>query len=232
VTNTAALAHLIDLPQTLTEAEQKVLHSRTAWPLAQVTDGNTTVGFIMHRAPSCFWGETAAGTKLRELQYLLYEPRPLWQDIGLLDTAGRLEFVHQTAELFKLLHRHDLIVGDVSMKNLLWSPPPVRPLLLDCDGIRPVWLPPVLARAETPDWIDPLAGPTKLSADSDRYKLALLVGRVLTRRSHIVPGEPLRLLPNIPPEIADRITATFADAAGAVGTRPTAAAWLDALAGN
>ncbi|WP_432986319.1 hypothetical protein [Dactylosporangium sp. CA-233914] len=231
-TNTATLAHLINLPQTLTNVEQRLLLSRTAWPLAQVTDGSKTVGFIMRRAPSRFWGETAAGARLRELQYLLYEPSPLWHGIEPLNTAGRLEFVRQAAELFKLLHGHALVVGDVSMTNLLWSPPPVHPLLLDCDGVRPVRLPPVLARTETPEWIDPLAGPTELSADSDRYKLALLVGRVLTRKSDTMPGEPLRFLPNIPIEVAERIAATFADAAGAAGTRPTAAAWLDALAGK
>lgn len=56
-----------------------------------------------------------------------------------------------------LLHTKALIIGDVSMNNVLWAGAGGQPatiFLIDCDGIRKLGQRPVLPQADTPDWHD------------------------------------------------------------------------------
>jgi hypothetical protein len=87
----------------------------------------------------------------------------------------------------------------------------------------------VLHQAETTDWTDPHAVKTGLDLDSDRYKLALVMGRVLTRTADLHPGSPLPLLPGVPDRIAGRVSELWMQAAGPRGNRPDAQQWLMAL---
>jgi DNA-binding helix-hairpin-helix protein with protein kinase domain len=227
--NGEALAELAALPRALTGTERTRLLRQSAWPLARVVDAGRVTGFVMRKVPKEFWDRTTAGPQLRELQYLLYEPKPLWGDITPLDAAGRLEVARQAAALFFLLHAKGLVMGDVSMRNLLWASSPTAIFLLDCDGFRTVGSQPVLDQTHTPDWNDPhqpAAGP---DLDSDRYKLALLVGRVLTKAATVRPGEPLTFVPGLPERITTAVAARFADAGQARGLRPDAGQWMRAL---
>ncbi|WP_369247067.1 hypothetical protein [Streptomyces sp. R41] len=137
-------------------------------------------------------------------------------------------------ELFQWLHALGLVVGDVSQANVLWAVRPgPAPYLLDCDGVRLVGRPPVLEQADTPDWHDPLAAPGAVTVDSDRYKVALVVGRVLSQDAYVAPGKPLRPLPGV---LDDRreiaVTALWEQAAGPRGGRPHLGQWRTALAGR
>jgi hypothetical protein len=164
------------------------------------------------------------------LQYLLYEPKPAWGDITPLGIAGRIAFAREFCFLVRLLHDRHLVIGDISMSNLLWSdgdPPGV--FLLGCDGIRLLGAPPVLRQAETPDWTDPKAPQSGLDLDSDRYKLALVIGRVLTRTADLHPGTELPSLSGVPDRVARQVTELWRQAAGERGIRPDAQHWLMAL---
>ena len=89
-------------------------------------------------------------------------------------------------------------------------------------------MPPV----DTPDWQDwrqPATGP---DLDTDRYKLALLVGRVLCCEPYLHPDDgplPLPSLSSSSGRMNARIESLWQRAAGPYGNRPDAAQWLFAL---
>ncbi|MFI0371272.1 hypothetical protein ACH35V_25695 [Actinomadura sp. 1N219] len=226
--NGAALQRLVELPGEMRQADRDGLLRQAAWPLARVLDGGEVKGFVMRKIPKEFYGRTASKPRPRELQYLLYEPKAMWGDITPPEADGRLEIVRRAVALFRLLHSQRLVVGDVSMNNLLWSPAG-DVFLLDCDGIRETGTRPVLEQPSTPDWDDPEQPATGPDLDTDRYKLALLVARVLTRTSALRPGGVVECVPGVPERIAGEVAARFADAARPRGLRPDAAHWARAL---
>lgn len=74
----AALKTLIDLPGTLQPSQRDRLHEQAAWPLARVYDNGQLSGFLMREIPAQFRGPNTAGKSiLRELQFLLYQRRPM-----------------------------------------------------------------------------------------------------------------------------------------------------------
>ena len=232
----AALKILVDLPGQMRPAERDRLHACTAWPLARVYDKGRLSGFLMQEIPGRFAAANDAGdSKLRELQFLVYPRKPLWGQI--VPPAGvsartRIAVAREFTHLVSLLHGAALIVGDVSIRNVLWTgtdgaPPTI--FLIDCDGIRKLGSRPVLIQAETLDWNDPRQPSSGPNLDTDRYKLALLVGRVLSVSAYTRPGEPLSLVPGVPDRVAARVTEAWQRAAGPPGTRPDAAQWAMAV---
>ncbi|GAA1802170.1 hypothetical protein [Actinomadura chokoriensis] len=226
--NGPALKRLVELPGEMAQADRDGLLHQAAWPLARVLDGGAVKGFVMRKVPQEFYGRTASKPRLREVQYLLYQPKAMWGDITPPDADGRLKIARNIVALFRLLHVRRLVVGDVSMNNLLWSPSG-GVFLLDCDGIRETGAKPVLQQPFTPDWDDPQQPATGPDLDTDRYKLALLVTRILTRTSALRPGDRVDCVPGVPGQIAAEVAVRFADAAGPRGVRPDAAYWARAL---
>lgn len=229
-----ALLRLVRAPELLSPSERQRLFTLSSWPLARVMSQGGLTGFLMRRIPDAFLGRVKGGSQqLLEAQYLIYPPKPLWGDIRPPAVEGRLELAKQYVSLFQLLHSHSLVVGDVSMANLLWSSTGThRVFILDCDGSRCAGENPVLPQAGTPDWDDPQQPATGAEMETDRYKLALLVGRVLARSSMARPGEPLALLPGLPPKVADAVIRCFAEAGRAYGKRPDVWRWGIALGGR
>ena len=230
-----AMNRLVSAPASLSHVEREQLFRMTSWPLARVMENGRPAGVLMREIPGTFVARTRSGaSQILELKYLPYDRKPLWGDIDPPDIVGRLELVKRYVSLFQLLHSRSLVVGDVSMNNLLWSSEggDHSVFLLDCDGVRKAGEKPVLPQAETPDWKDPEIPTTGLDLDTDRYKLALLVGRVLSRQPNIHPGDPLTLLPGLPEKVARAVERRFADASGAYGTRPDVWQWGIALGGR
>lgn len=258
----AALKRLVDLPSALVPGKAELLRRQTAWPLARVMDGHEVCGFVMQPIPQRFRGRTASGSRPRELQYLLFEPTPLWGDISPPDVDGRIDLARQIVSLIHLLHSHAVILGDISMNNLLWACDSTAAVfMIDCDGVRRLGSRPVHPQGETPDWTDPLrtepagprqawptnaqrarptnphqAGPAtaqrvspQLDLDNDRYKSALVVGRILSRDAKVRPGEQLKLLPGIPAFMAARVQSLWQQAARPRGSRPDTNLWISAL---
>ena len=203
-----------------------------AWPLEPVEDAGKLVGFLMPRVGSSFMIEVGGRSRLANLSYLAQEPRPIWGAVRLPSQEVRVRILVTLAGTMQALHDRSLVIGDLSFGNILWSEgPPASVFLLDCDGIRPEGRPPVLPQADTLDWADPQASKgTSPDKDRDRYKLALAVLRVLSRRLDAYPtpneGHDLR---DTAPEIAGAVDGLLRRAAGPVGSRPTAAQWRLAL---
>ncbi|MFJ8432772.1 hypothetical protein ACIQ9P_15880 [Kitasatospora sp. NPDC094019] len=231
-----ALAALVALRLALPPDERDRLDARTAWPLCRVLDGPRCVGFLMREAPaSMTWRTASGGSRLTEAQFLLHPEKPATRGVLRPDPEQRLALAVELVRLIDRLHRLGLVIGDLSHANVLWS---VRPgpavHLLDCDGIRRAGAAPVLEQADTPDWSDPLAPRgAPASVDSDRYKAALLVGRVLAQDPYLAPGAPLDPLPGV---LTDRqlglARRVWEQAGGPYGTRPDPTAWLLALGGR
>jgi DNA-binding helix-hairpin-helix protein with protein kinase domain len=231
--NAESLRALVEFPDSLDPSARAALLAQTAWPQGRVTDSGRVVGFLMQEVPAQFFGRTTAGPKLRELQYLLYPPKPMWGDIKPLDSVGRVHLAHAFVKLMRTLHDHSMVLGDISMRNLLWSPGnPPDLFVLDCDGAHLVGYPTVLPQPETPGWEDPYMPATGLDLDTDCYKVACAVGRILAAMAEVRPGEPLKPLSDIPQNVAKLAQACFKGAAGVHGTRPTLSQWAQALTGR
>ncbi|NJP25286.1 hypothetical protein FLW53_14000 [Microbispora sp. SCL1-1] len=231
--NGAALAELVEFGHRQTATEVRALLHQCAWPVARVVHGGQVTGFLMPHVPRDFYGTIGGKPKLVELQYLLYEPNWAWQDLHQPDVHGRLEIATLAAKLIDLLHTHGWIVGDLSFRNLLWRPgQPYKVFMLDCDGLRRHGAEPVLRQAHTPDWNDPYQPSSGPDMDTDRYKLALLVGRVLSRTPSVRPGDEPALLPGLPDHVVTAVGELFTRAQGPRGTRPIAAEWVQALIGR
>jgi hypothetical protein len=231
-----ALKILVDLPDEILPSERGRLFERASWPLARVYNKGQLSGFLMQEIPGQFLTTNDVGSrKFRELQYLVYPRKPLWGQIvppSGISAQVRLGIVREFVGLVSLLHGNALIVGDVSMNNVLWTGTdgtPVAVFLIDCDGIRKLGSRPVFEQAETLDWNDPFQRPGGSDLDTDRYKLALLVGRVLSISAYARPGDSLQLVEDIPARVATRVTTLWQQAAGTRGTRPDAAQWTMAL---
>jgi DNA-binding helix-hairpin-helix protein with protein kinase domain len=233
----AALKTLIDLPATLQPSQRDRLHEQAAWPLARVYDHGQLSGFFMREIPAQFMGPNTAGKSiLREVQFLLYQRKPMWGDIvpaGGVGSQTRIDVAREFSALMTLFHAKALVIGDVSMRNVLWRGTDGQSaaiFLLDCDGIRQLGQAPVMAQAETPDWNDPNQTPNGPDLDTDRYKLALLVGRVLSCQAYIRPDQdPLSLPADLPDRTTVRIEALWRQAARPYGQRPAAHQWQQAL---
>lgn len=231
----AELAALVALRQGLGVTDRDRLDRDTAWPLCRVVDGDRVTGFLMRRAPEAMtWRTARGGTLLTDLSYLLRPPKAAWQAVPQPDPAARYALVVAFVELLAWLHALGLVVGDVSQANVLWSlTPGPAAYLLDCDGVRLAGRYPVLAQADTPDWQDPKAPPGNATVDSDRYKAALVVGRVLAQDPYTSPGGPFTPLPGVLDERRlNAVTALWQQAAGPCGSRPHLAQWRTALAGR
>ncbi|MER6826992.1 hypothetical protein ABT352_13490 [Streptosporangium sp. NPDC000563] len=231
--NGHALADLVNFGHALPLGDRQLLFAHCAWPVARVLHGDRVTGFLMREVPGEFRGTIGGKSKLVELQYLLYTPNWSWQDLHQPDLAGRVTIALLATQLVDLLHGHGFVLGDISLRNLLWRPaPPYRIFVLDCDGFRRHGGEPVLRQAHTPDWDDPHQPATGPDLDTDRYKLALLMGRLLTRNAYVRPGQDVELLAGLDPYVVAAVTELFTQAAEPRGLRPTAAEWAQAVRGR
>lgn len=230
--NPDELALLIRCPGHMTEQDRRVVNAATAWPTARVFDRDRCVGFLMYEAPARFRASLAGRTVLRELQYLVYPQRKMWSALQLPSPEERLALVRAYVRLFHVLHRYGVVIGDVSMRNLLWTldgAPGV--FAIDCDGFRLDGRHPAVPQAQTPEWADPALPAGSATVDSDRYKLTLLITRVLLNNPRVTPeyivaSEELRA--GFDPAIADAVLELL-QLAVQPNRRPSAEHWMRIL---
>ncbi|MFI7114596.1 hypothetical protein ACIBK9_50385 [Nonomuraea sp. NPDC050227] len=231
--NGQVLADLVEFGAGLPRDDQKRLFAFCAWPTARIIEGDRAVGFLMPEVPDDFHDLIQGRPRLVELQFLLFPQKRAWQELRLPGIEGRIQLARRFAELVDFLHGHQYVIGDVSARNLLWSvQEPHKVHILDCDGFRRLGAESVLKQAHSPDWEDPLESSTGPDLDTDRYKLALLIGRILARNAYVRPGGELPLLPGLPDDLAGRVRSMFVRAAGSAGTRPSAREWVHVIEGR
>ena len=122
----AALARMVRFSRELAPAQREQLHGLAAWPLATVASAGTLRGILMRDVRERFQapflmpsGRTAR--VLLALEHLLGADEYL-QQRGLpilLDGYTRAAVAERVCAAFAFLHRHAIVVGDVSPSNLL-----------------------------------------------------------------------------------------------------------------
>jgi hypothetical protein len=204
--------------------------ARVAWPTKVVTDAGAPVGFLMPevadefrisvRLPSGKQDRPLAG-----LQLLLNSDDFLHRRGIAITERDRYLLLAEIAESLALLHRYDIAVGDLSPKNVLFSlTPSSRCFFVDADAMRMAGRS-ALPQAETPDWeISTVSSEELATAATDRYKLGLLVLRLLagdqsTRDPSALPG-------SVPSTVRGLIVGALVASSA---SRPAAADWLAPL---
>lgn len=238
--NIAALRNLVAMPDQMAPSDRKRLMERTAWPHTLVNTGAMTHGFLMEKVSPRFmrrYGLKAhQKSVLCEWTYLVYQqqklPENMASDIPILSFEQKIDLLKDFAATMEIMHRYGIVVGDISGRNLLWTPEtPSKPasiFIIDCDSFRVDGQPGTTESKESPHFMDPHKPkdqPTDKSTDI--YKLAIAAYRAIW---HDAQGEPKpesvrQNLPNeVPKGLADLIARSIVP-----GLRPTAADWTSGL---
>ncbi|TKK85249.1 hypothetical protein FDA94_26635 [Herbidospora galbida] len=178
------LDRLIALPSLMRAADLEVVDRSICWPVSRVVDADRTVGVILARAPEVFTVpmrmiDGAHAARALDVDQLVQTDPEFYtrRDWSPPTMAERLAVARGLAAVGALLERHDVVYGDWSYANAFWARGSGRVFVLDMDSCgltdRP-WV-------ESKNWDDPHAPPgSRLTVVTDRYKLAVLVLRVLT----------------------------------------------------
>ncbi|MFI9386931.1 hypothetical protein [Kutzneria sp. NPDC052558] len=203
------------------------LDRATAWPVRVVEDGGTVSGVVMPLIGDDFFQRrtlpSGSPTRtLREVQHLFVDPARS-QRLGMPSASmrDRVLICRDFASIVHLLHRNDMVIGDLNAKNAVFRFG-VRPtvLLVDCDAIRIRGAMAVVRQLNAPDWDPP---ERDLSQATDRYKFGLFVLRCLA------PGPQASVTRDVG-RLADRLDPygrrLLTDSLGsAPGARPTMQTW-------
>lgn len=229
--NPSSLSHLIALPGRMTPAEKALVDRACSWPVSRIVSSGATVGVVLPLAPTVFKAtfRTARGSTERYLEVDWMSASQAYyarSGISMPTLDVRLQVSTEIVRVAALLEKYTLVYADWSYVNAFWSASPPRAYLLDMDGIAPH----SRTRIVTQNWDDPLT-PPGLEADaySDRYGLALMVGRCITgERPFTAVGSALRTaeVHGIGPVYRELRRSLFADERT---SRPTASTLLGVL---
>lgn len=192
------------------ERTRQRLDLATAWPVRAVEEGGEVRGVLMRLIADDYFQDRVkpsgvAAHTLREVQHLFVDPgRAARLGMPAPTTAERVLVCRDLASVVHLLHRNDLVIGDLNPMNAVFRLTG-RPcvMLVDCDSIRIKGAAAVVRQLNAPDWAPP---ESVLSQASDLYKFGLFVLRCLSpgpfasvtrdpgRVDAVLPGEGPRLL--------------------------------------
>lgn len=203
--NPVGLETTIDILNRLSPSARTFVTERSAWPHTLVQKNGRVSGFLMQEIPdefSCEHGMVGRPrTVLTDWNKLV--TRDDWMDKSNIEsTVPRIRIKEKQDEtvllgllldlsrFFAHLHDHNVVVGDVSGRNILWTTvPKATVFLIDCDGFRIEGERAVTSSKQSPDWFDPqLSGETTL--DSDRFKLATAIYRAYFSDAFGSPTDP------------------------------------------
>jgi serine/threonine protein kinase len=160
------LYSIVESRDRLHEAQRRFIDERTLWPVRLVeNDGGGACGVLMRLIPDRFFERVRAPSgdvkvQPRELLLLFMDDDDA-RSCGLRVTSmqTRLEMCAQVARAFGLLHKAQVIYGDVSARNVIYvTSVNSRPetILVDCDSVRIAGTrSPFGAQPHTPTWEPP-----------------------------------------------------------------------------
>lgn len=207
------LLALVRFRERLADEARRVWDRRIVWPVRVVVDGDAAVGILMRLIPKNYFhsyiGHSGPKTMGIEVDALFGAPADTAK-IGLpvVDTQTRLEVVLGIAKSYAMMHEADVVIGDISHRNVMFDPRrrPASVLVVDADSARvkgsrsafssqphtPGWEPPEALRAQQAlkrTARSPGASASELtrlrseyavqSQATDVYKFGLLVARIL-----------------------------------------------------
>lgn len=234
----SALEELMGLLQRMTPDERSWLSDRTTWPQTLVIDGNKMMGFLMPLiGPQYFrkYGIRANPKKVAcEWNYMSmrskYESnKNIYSEVPRVTPFGALSAVVDLCKTMAILHKYNIVIGDISGRNLLWTDTPsLRVMVIDCDSFHPEGKSGVSPPKQSPDWEDPTLTTPLTTMQSDIYKLGLAAFRGIwaaTTDRPLAGGRPI-------PEVSDgvpEIVRSLIERSVGNGPRPTAQEWVDNL---
>lgn len=227
--NPAALQAMLEFLEGLPADECAKLIGIAAWPCGIVEDKGILRGFVMPSIPDQFFIDlsTAKGSSrvVAEIQHLLNDPQVLATRFAgrVITDREKYRLLHRVASALAFFHGHNVCVGDMSPKNLLFSlsgSPSVY--FVDCDAMRVEGIS-LAPQLETPGWEVP-AGEERATPESDRYKFGLLALRLLLGDQEV--RDPRHLPSSTPAEVRRVITDTLKQPPDG---RPSLVSWESVL---
>jgi len=233
--NIQALEELMNVVSTWEKSHQIRLLSRTVWPQTLVAHGQEKRGFLMPAIEDAFYRRYGLRTNpkrvLCDWNQLSYQDVPLpahmISEVPRPSVEEKMMLIEDLSTTVNLLHQHDIIVGDMSGKNLIWTTQPNRVVIIDCDSFRIDGRKGVCIHKESPGWIDPTLQGRETTKESDIYKLGVAAFRSLWNDpSSIVTPQLVDQTRNssIPAALISLISASV----GATN-RPTSHDWVRTL---
>ncbi|KUL21924.1 protein kinase family protein [Actinoplanes awajinensis] len=196
----------------LPDAQRAAWDARIIWPLRVVVDEDGAAdGVLMRLIPDRYFQDFRKRSgglhrKPREIETLFGDDATT-RRTGLppVDVGDRLRLIRAVAGAYAMMHRQNVVVGDVSGRNIIYDPDPARPsvLVVDVDSARVRGTRAVFGmQPHTPNWQPPeaLAASAELarldpadtdahdrlrarwaiqSTTTDVYKFALMAARIL-----------------------------------------------------
>jgi hypothetical protein len=230
------MAEMVAWGHLLEPDQQAALQRVAAWPLAIVRAGEVAAGIVMRDVSGRFSAPFVMPSGRRErvlltLEHLLGSDGYLqMRGLGVrLDTFTRAEVAERICDALAFLHRHAIVVSDISPNNMLVAfgagdEPEV--CLIDCDSMvfhgRQA-----LSSVQTGDWEIPagfLESPNTRAADA--YKLGLVILRLFARSHDARSAGPH--LQHVPAELRGLLARALA---GDAVNRPPAGEWQRTLRG-
>lgn len=227
----AALEAMPAFLESLPATEGLELLGICAWPCRLVVEGSRVSGFLMPRIPAIFFHpmRMASGAVRREpcqAQHFL-NSRQFLANRGIeLPDERRYLLINDVAKGLDTFHRHQISVGDLSPRNLLFSlGAPTAVYFIDCDSMR-LRGRCVMPQVETPDWEVRSVNPQEQlgTSFSDSYKLGLLALRILA--GHQSTRDPSSIASLVPQEIYKLVTKSLSSRPS---ERPTPKDWSGPL---
>jgi hypothetical protein len=217
----------INFYESLDDDSKSKLLALSAWPLRTVQSHGSISGFITAEVPDQYrvLVSLPSGPRLRiaEIQYLLNSESFLANaDLSITDRI-RGEILRDVADALTFFHGNEIIVGDFSAKNLLYSASH-RPkaFYLDCDSMRFRGRD-IHPQLETVNWTLSDPEEPRGTAPADVYKLALLVLRLYSGSQNLRVLDGARL----PASLVEVVRSSLLSEPE---LRPTASVWLDKIA--
>lgn len=234
----SALEELMVLLQQMTPAERSWLADRTTWPQTLVLDGNKMKGFLMPiigqqyfrkygiranpKTVACEWNYLSMREKYAQ-------NKNIYSEIPQVTPFGALSAVVDLAKTIAILHRYQIVVGDISGRNLLWTDTPsLRVMVIDCDSFHPEGKVGVSPPKQSPDWEDPALASPLTTMQSDIYKLGLAAFRGIWAATTDRPLAGNRPIPSVKDGVPEIVRSLIEKSVGS-GPRPTAQEWVDNL---
>ena len=236
--NATALNGLINLRSAWTEDERSWIEERTVWPRTAVLDGGRLRGYVMKRIPEAYFRRYGVRVKPKTVichwdflsmrEHYRYNPN-LVSEVPYPTTEQVSNLIVDLAKTIEILHRHEVIVGDISGRNLIWTDHPAwRVMLIDCDGFRVRGSGSVNHAKQTPDWEDPALGQNLTNQQSDIYKLGIAAFRAVFAATTDHPPAHLGDAPT--PEGAPLRLNSLIHRSTSSASRPSVVEWVEELA--
>jgi DNA-binding helix-hairpin-helix protein with protein kinase domain len=236
--NRAALEELMNLLRQMTNDEQSWLADRTTWPQTMVVEGSRMKGFLMPLIGRQYFRKYGIRANPKnvacEWNYLSmrqkYEAnKNIYSEIPRLTPFGAFSAVVDLCKTMAILHKYNIVIGDISGRNLLWTDTPsLRTMIIDCDSFHLEGKVGVSPPKQSPDWEDPSLSSPLTTMASDIYKLGLAAYRAIWAATTDRPSIGNKPIPAVSDGVPEVIRTLIEQSVGS-GPRPTAEDWVNNL---